>query len=220
MITADLSGKTAIVTGGASGVGLATVAMLARNGAKVAMNHRASNQSAGREIERLKGKGLDVISAPGDISQSGEAEAMVKAAIDKLGRLDILVNNAGTPGSASKGRRLLPSDLDILSDDMWQEVLATNLVGAFHCVRVAASALRAARGSVVNTASIAGIGPFGSNLVYGASKAALISLTTYLSRSLAPEVRVNAVAPGYIDTPWTKDWPEEVKTGAISRTPL
>jgi 3-oxoacyl-[acyl-carrier protein] reductase len=98
--------------------------------------------------------------------------------------------------------------------------MSTNLMGPFFCTRAASRALKDARGAVVNTASIAGIGPVGSNMVYGASKAGLIRLTTYLSRSLAPEVRVNAVAPGYIDTPWTKDWPAELKEGAIARTPL
>ncbi len=220
MITADLAGKTALVTGGASGVGLATVELLARSGAKVAMNHRPANRAAAGEIERLAAHGLDVISAPGDVAKPAETERMIAAALDRLGRLDILVNNAATPGTPSKGRRVSYRDLDVIDEEWWQEVLATNLVGPFRCVRAAAPALRAARGAVVNTASVAGLAPLGSNMVYGASKAALIRLTSYLARALAPEVRVNAVAPGYIDTPWTKEWPEEVKQGAIARTPL
>jgi 3-oxoacyl-[acyl-carrier protein] reductase len=220
MITADLKGKAALVTGGASGVGLATVELLARCGARVAMNHRLSNTSAAGELERLKAQGLDVVAAPGDVAKPSESERMVAAAIDTLGRLDILVNNAATPGAASKGKRIHPRDLDVITEAWWQEVLATNLIGPFRCTRFAAAALREAKGAVVNVASIGGIAPMGSNMVYGASKAALIQLTAYLSRSLAPEVRVNAVAPGLIDSPWNKDWPAALKQGAIERTPL
>ena len=220
MISADLRGKTALVTGGASGVGLATVELLARCGAKVAMNHRPSNQNASSEIDRLVAQGHHVISAPGDVSKAAECERMIAGAIERLGRLDILVNNAATPGAASKGKRIHYRDLDVITEEWWQEVLATNLLGPFRCTRAASAALKEARGAVINTASIAGIGPVGSNMVYGTSKAGLIQLTSYLSRSLAPEVRVNAVAPGFIDTPWTKEWPAELKQGAIARTPL
>jgi 3-oxoacyl-[acyl-carrier protein] reductase len=220
MITADLRGKRALVTGGASGVGLATVEMLARAGARVALNHRAANPAAAGEIARLQGEGLAVIAAPGDVAAPEPSERMVAAAIDALGGLDILVNNAATPGAPAKGKRFHPRDLDVITEEWWQEVMATNLIAPFRCTRAAAAALRAARGAVVNVASIGGLTPVGSNMVYGASKAALIRLTSYLSRSLAPEVRVNAVAPGLIDTPWTKEWPEELKRAAIARTPL
>jgi 3-oxoacyl-[acyl-carrier protein] reductase len=220
MISADLKGKTALVTGGASGVGLATVELMAKCGAEVALNHRSSNKAAAGEIERLTALGYRVISAPGDIGSAEEASQMVERAVERLGRLDILVNNAGTPGTRAKGRRIDYRDLAAITEDWWEEVFSTNVVGAFRCVQAATPALKASRGSVVSVASIAGIGPLGSNMAYGTSKAGLIQLTTYLSRALAPEVRVNAVAPGFIETPWTEDWPAEVKRGAIERTPL
>jgi 3-oxoacyl-[acyl-carrier protein] reductase len=220
MITADLRGKRALVTGGASGVGLATVETLARAGARVALNHRPGNRAAAAEIARLRGAGLDVVGAPGDVADATDSEDMVAAAIDALDGLDILVNNAATPGTPAKGKRFHPRELDVITEEWWQEVLATNLIAPFRCTRAGAEALRAARGAVVNVASIGGLVPLGSNMVYGASKAALIRLTSYLSRSLAPEVRVNAVAPGFIDTPWTKEWPEEMKRAAVARTPL
>ncbi|HUH83232.1 MAG TPA: SDR family oxidoreductase [Stellaceae bacterium] len=220
MITADLRGKRALVTGGASGVGLATVEMLAGAGARVALNHRPGNKGAAAEIARLRAAGLDVIDAPGDVADPEASERMVVAAIAALGGLDILVNNAATPGAPAKGKRFHPRELDVITEEWWQEVMATNLIGPFRCIRAGAEALRAAKGAVVNVASIGGLTPVGSNMVYGASKAALIRLTSYLSRSLAPEVRVNAVAPGFIDTPWTKEWPDDVKRGAIARTPL
>ena len=220
MISADLSGKTALVTGGASGVGLATVELLAKCGAAVALNHRANNKSAALEVERLTKLGYRVIAAPGDVGSAREAERMVAQVVEQLGRLDILVNNAGTPGTAAKGKRIDYGDLEILTEDWWTEVLSTNLIGPFRCVRAAAPALKAASGSAINVASVAGISPVGSNMIYGASKAALIRLTSYLSRALAPEVRVNAVAPGFVDTPWTEAWPAEIKQAAIARTPL
>ncbi|HLJ64319.1 MAG TPA: SDR family oxidoreductase [Stellaceae bacterium] len=220
MITADLTGKTALVTGGASGIGLATVELLVKCGARVALNHRPGNRRAEGEIARLRGLGHEVIAAPGDVGLPGEAEPMVKAAIAALGRLDILVNNAATPGRESKGKRVPYDRLDLIGEAWWQEVLSTNLVGPFRCVRAAAPALKAARGSVISTASIGGLGPVASNLVYGTSKAGLIHLTRYLAVALAPEVRVNAVAPGLVETPWTEDWPADQKKAAAARTPL
>jgi 3-oxoacyl-[acyl-carrier protein] reductase len=203
MIRYDLSGKTALVTGGASGIGLATVEQLASSGAKVAINHLADDPRGAEAVKRLTGMGMDVIAAPGNVGDAIDAARMVASAVQRLGRLDLLVANAGTPGTR---RKIEPPELDLITEELWQTVIQVNLLGVFRCAKAAAPALKASRGAIVNTASIAGLGFPGSSLAYGATKAGVVSLTQNLARALAPEVRVNAVAPGAVDSPWMVEW--------------
>ncbi len=213
MITADLTGKTALVTGGASGIGLATVEAFARSGATVAMNYLRDDPRGPQQVERLTSLGHRILAAPGSVSHPGEAEAMASRAIDALGRLDFLVNNAGTAATPF-------ADFEALTEEFWQSILMTNLIGPFRCTRAAVGALRQARGAICSTASIAGVQGSGSSIPYATSKAGVINLTRSLARTLAPEVRVNAVAPGFVDSPWNRDWPADRKVQSIERTPL
>ena len=152
MISADLARKAALVTGAASGIGLATAEAFARCGAAVAINHLPDDSRGPHEIERLKTRGYRVVAAPGDVSQPGQAERMVSTAIDALGRLDFLVNNAGTPATP----RPIPfADFDALTENFWSTILNTNLIGPFRCTHAAMPALKLARGAICNTASIA-----------------------------------------------------------------
>jgi 3-oxoacyl-[acyl-carrier protein] reductase len=137
---------------------------------------------------------------------------MVEAAIGALGRLDLLVNNAGTPGVRAA---IPPARLDLITEDLWQAVLETNLLGVFRASKAAAAALKATQGAIVSIASIAGINHPGSSLAYGATKAGVISLTKNLARGLGPEVRVNAVAPGAVDSTWQIEWTNEQRANSI-----
>jgi 3-oxoacyl-[acyl-carrier protein] reductase len=217
MITYELRGKAALVTGAASGIGLATATILARSGATVALNFLPDDTRGLDQVEKLKAEGLKVIPAPGHVGEANAAAAMVGKTIEQLGRLDLLVNNAGTPGVR---QTVDMSRLDLVTEELWATILATNLLGPFRCSKAAAPALRAARGAIVNTASIAGTGSGGSSMPYGASKAALVNLTKNLARGLAPEVRVNAVAPGGVDSSWQIEWTPEQRQGSIDRSLL
>lgn len=217
MMRFDLSGRAALVTGGASGIGLAAAIMLAEAGCRVAINHLAGDARGPEQVQALRGRGLDVIAAPGDVGDAADCGRMVAQAVADLGRLDFLANNAGTPGSRTS---IAPGELDRITEDLWQTLLQVNLLGVFRCARAAAPALRAAGGAVVNTASIAGLNAPGSSLAYGATKAGVISLTKNLARALAPEVRVNAVAPGAVDSAWMIEWSNEQQAASIDRALL
>jgi 3-oxoacyl-[acyl-carrier protein] reductase len=217
MISYNLAGKTALVTGGASGIGFATAKMLASFGATVAINFLTDDPRGPEAVDKLVSAGGKAIMAPGSVGEAGGAEAMVLKAVTELGRLDLLVNNAGTPGTR---HRIAPADLDLITEDLWTTLLEVNLKGVFRCAKAAAPALKAAGGAIVNTASIAGLGRAGSSLAYGATKAGVVSLTQNLARALAPEVRVNAIAPGAVDSSWMVEWTNEERQQSIERALL
>jgi 3-oxoacyl-[acyl-carrier protein] reductase len=217
MISYNLTGKTALVTGGASGIGFATAKMLAGFGATVAINFLTDDPRGPEAVDKLVSAGGKAIMAPGSVGEAGGAEAMVLKAVSELGRLDLLVNNAGTAGTR---HRIAPADLDLITEELWTTLLEVNLLGVFRCAKAAAPALKAAGGAIVNTASIAGLGRAGSSLAYGATKAGVVSLTQNLARALAPEVRVNAIAPGAVDSSWMVEWTNEERQQSIERALL
>jgi 3-oxoacyl-[acyl-carrier protein] reductase len=193
-----LAGRRALVTGSASGIGLATAERLARSGARVAMNDLPTD-ALERAVDRLRGAELQVHAVPGDLSDSATAAAVARRALELLGGLDYLVNNAGAPGT----RTPIPaSDLEALSDEFWDRMLRINLMSAFWMTKALAAPLRASRGAVVNTVSVAAFGGGASSTAYATAKAGLAGLTRELARGLAPAVRVNGIAPGLVNSAW------------------
>src|SRR5256885_15763944 len=163
MISADLADRAVLVPGAASGIGLAAADIFSRCGATVPLNHLPDDRRGPDQVERLNADGRRIVAAPGDVSRPGDAERMVKNAIDALGRLDFLVNNAGTPATPAP----IPfAELDRLTEDFWQTILNTNLIGPFRCTHAAVGALRQARGAICSTASIAGVQGSGSSIPY------------------------------------------------------
>jgi 3-oxoacyl-[acyl-carrier protein] reductase len=187
-----MSKKVAIVTGSASGIGAATAVELSKRGWAVLINYSKSKDKA----EQVQKSCPDSILVQADAGEDADCRRLVKAALDKWGRVDALVNNAGTT------KFVKHADLDGLSADDFLRIYRVNVVGPFQMARACAPALKANKGAVVNVSSVASLLGTGSSIAYGASKAALNSLTFSLARVLGPEVRVNAVCPGYVDTPW------------------
>ncbi len=215
--TYSLVGRTALVTGGASGIGLGTVQLLASSGAKVAINYLPEDPRGPAVVAELSAAGASVIGAPGDVSDERDAEAMVLQAVKSLGRLDLLVNNAGTPATSQS---IAPNQFDPITEDLWRILVNTNLISVFRCARAARAALTESGGAIVNTASLSGIDSVGSSIAYAATKAGVINLTKNLARALAPRVRVNAIAPGAVDSTWMVEWTEEQKISARERALL
>lgn len=193
----DLEGRVAIVTGSTSGIGEATARHLADAGVRVVVN---SSQSVHVGEELAGALPTESIYVRADISDEEQDRALVAATIERFGRLDVLVNNAGWTA------RVPHHDLDALTNDILTRTIEVNVYGTWWITRAAMPHLRESPdGVVVNITSIAGLRPVGSSTAYGMAKAALNMLTVDLAKHCGP-VRVNAVAPGLVATPWTADW--------------
>ena len=211
---ADLEGKVALVTGGGTGIGRATSLLLAEHGADVALNYSKSKADAEATADDIRSMGRGSSAVQCNVAEDSEVRAMVDRVATELGRLDILVNNAGVT------KFVALDDLESLTDDAWDPVFDVNAKGAFYCARAAIQKMLAdGGGQIVNVASIAGIIGQGSSIAYCASKAAMISLTKSLAVSQAPDIRVNAVAPGVVTTRWVKGKEEFVEKN-VQSTPL
>jgi ketoreductase RED2 len=193
----ELDGHVAIVTGSSSGIGEATAQRLAELGANVVVNSSSSVEAGTAVAESLPTESLYV---QADISDKAQSLALVEQTIERFGRLDILVNNAGWTTVVPHG------DLDALTDEIFQRTFEVNVFGTWWLTKAAMPHLKQApAGSVVTVTSLAGVRPAGSSIAYAMTKAALNHMTLLLAKSCGP-VRVNAVAPGLVATPWTDDW--------------
>src|SRR5579871_5525808 len=188
--------KAALVTGAANGIGAAAAVALARAGYDVAINYSRSEDAAKSVATEAEKAGAKTLLYKTDVSDDAGVRAMLKAVGDTFGKLDALVNNAGITHSAH------PKAFDETDLEEWDRVFAVNVRGMFQVTRAATPMLKAGKGSIVNTASIVGLRPGPQPLPYAASKAAVVSLTKLLALNLAPDVRVNAVAPGWMEGDW------------------
>jgi ketoreductase RED2 len=204
-----LDGKVAIVTGSSSGIGKAIAKRFADEGAGVVINS-SSSVAAGEAFAKTL---PDAIYVQADVSEEAQAVRLVNSAVERWGRLDVLVNNAGTT-------QVIPhTDLEGASLEVWKRIFEVNVFGTWLVSKAAVESLRQSRGSIINITSMAGFRPGGSSIPYASSKAALNHLTSLLAKALGPDIRVNGIAPGLVDTPWTADW-DKVRANVQRVAPL
>jgi 3-oxoacyl-[acyl-carrier protein] reductase len=196
----DIEGGVAIVTGSSSGVGAACARQLAELGCNVVINYAHNEKGAKATQEACESLGAETLIVRGDVAVDADCRRMAAAADSKWGRIDALINNAGTT-------KFCPHDnLEGLTHKDFLDIYSVNTVGAFQMTRAVAPAMkRGGRGSIVNVASIAAVMGVGSSIAYAASKGALVTMTLSLARALGPEIRVNAVCPGFIQGDWLRD---------------
>jgi 3-oxoacyl-[acyl-carrier protein] reductase len=188
--------QVALITGSASGVGAATALQLAQRGWNVLVNYSRSAQEAEDTAAQCRAAGADVLVVQADVSQDADCRRLVQETVGRWGRLDALVNNAGTTVFGDQAK------WDALDPEVFHRILGVNTIGTFQMVRAAVPHLKAVQGAIVNVSSVAGALGIGSSIPYIASKGAMNSMTLHLARTLAPEIRVNAVCPGLITSRW------------------
>ncbi len=204
----DLTG-VAIVTGSSSGMGAAIARRLAGAGMTVAVNSRSSVEAGEAVAAEIGG-----VYEQADVGDEAQADALVARVVERFGRLDLLVNNAGTTVTVPQ------ADLEGATTEIWHRILDVNVLGTWHMSTAAVAHLAASpEGHIVNITSLGGQRPIGSSIPYSVSKAAVDHLTRLLASTLGPAIRVNAVAPGFVDTPWTAGW-SEMREQVTSKVPL
>jgi len=216
----DIQAGVAIVTGSSSGVGAAVARQLAEQGCHVVINYAHNQDGAQKTQHACEVLGVETLVVQADVSADADCRRMVQLAEDKWGRVDVLVNNAGTTKFCAH------DDLEGLTQEDFLELYRVNTVGAFQMVRAVSPMMKlGGRGAIVNVASIAGVTGIGSSIAYAASKGALLTLTKSLARALGPEIRVNAICPGFIQGDWLEkglgtETYHNIKASIEARAPL
>ncbi|MFC1640461.1 SDR family NAD(P)-dependent oxidoreductase [Patescibacteria group bacterium] len=197
-----LKNKVALITGASRGMGNAAAILFAKEGAKIVVNYSSSEKEAKKTVDEITKNGSDAIAIKADVSKEAEVEKMVSAAIDKFGQIDVLLNNAGIVFDVPFFEKTV---------DEWRKVLDVNLIGTFLCSKyVSKHMLENGSGNIINISSTNGTDSFSPETMdYDASKAGVIILTRGLAKELAPKIRVNSIAPGWVDTDMNKDLPDD-----------
>ena len=191
--------KVLLTTGSSSGIGAELVKIAAQNQYNVIVNYNSNAAGAEQVASACREFGVEAITVKADVGSNDDCKKLVATAMDQWGRIDALVNNAGTTKIVSHG------DLHGLDAKDFQDIYQINTIGAFQMIRAAAPALKVSRGSIVNVASVAGLLGVGTSLAYACSKAAMLAMNKSMARELGPEIRVNAVCPGFVEGDWLRN---------------
>jgi len=213
-VSSNLSNRVALITGAATGMGRATALLFAREGASVALNYAHSREAAEEAVAQIRANGGKAIAIQADVADDQQVRAMMTRVTEEFGGIDYLVNNAAWS-------TVIPHvNLESLTDEIWDHTLNTNLRGTFYCSRAAIPLLKQRPGSaIVNIASVAAQTGQGSSIAYAASKGGMVTMTKSFARAFAPDIRVNVVCPGAVQTRFA-NWPDSMFEHAANVSPL
>jgi 3-oxoacyl-[acyl-carrier protein] reductase len=216
----ELNNAVCIVTGSATGIGAACAVALAKKGCRPVINYTKSETEARQTVQACEALGVETLLVQASVADDADCRRMAQAALDKWGRIDGLINNAGTTKVAFNH-----AELEALSAEDFHNIYAVNVIGAFQMIRAVEPAMRKqGNGAIVNISSIAGVMGTGTSVAYAASKGALNTMTLSLARVLGPQIRVNAVCPGFVETRWLHqalgDGYESAKSRSVGNAPL
>lgn len=210
----EFQGQTVLITGGGTGIGRATALLFAQQGANIVVNYSRSATEAAATCSEVEALGVEALAIQANVADDAAVREMISKTLETFGRLDVLVNNAGMTHPVAYEK------LDELTEQKWDDILAVNVKGTFFCSRAAIAAMREGQGGqIINVSSIAAATGRGSSIAYAASKAAIDNMTKAMALSQAPEIRVNAVAPGVVVTRWVEGW-EQYTDAHREATPL
>ncbi len=201
--------KVVLITGSSRGVGRATALEFAKEGATIVVNYSSSEDKANSLVNEIVNLGSKAVAIRCDVSQEDQVKSMIEEIITKFGKLDILVNNAAIVFDVPMFEKTV---------DEWQKTMAVNLIGSFLCAKYSSKYLLESKGNIVNVCSNSGFNSFApTSADYDSSKVGLISLTKNLAKELAPTIRVNGVAPSWVDTDMNRELPKEVLDEEIGK---
>ena len=195
----DSERKVIIITGSSSGIGAETAKLAARSGYNVLVNYNSNADGAEAVVAYCKEQGVDAVAVGANVANDEDCRRMAAVAVDTWGRIDVLVNNAGTTKFCGH------ADLEGLDAEDFHHLYSVNTIGAFQMIRAVVPTMKKNGGSIVNVASVAGLIGVGSSLAYACSEAAMLAINQSMARNLGPEIRVNAVCPGFVEGDWLQE---------------
>ena len=191
--------RVIIVTGSSSGIGAEVARLAANNGYNVLVNYNSNADGGNAVVDACKKEGVDAIAVQANVAEDADCRRLAATAVEAWGRIDVLVNNAGTTKVCAH------ADLEGLDAEDFHRIYSVNTIGAFQMIRAVVPTMKQTGGSIVNVASVAGLIGVGTSLAYACSKAAMLAINQSMARNLGPEIRVNAVCPGFVEGDWLEE---------------